>query len=79
MPGGGHRFGFVGKEPPVFPAGIGLLFVNTFALLVLDFGAKYVLPKASPQFAALGLLIVGLLIMAAIVTIFMLNGFPHAF
>jgi hypothetical protein len=47
MPGGGHRFEFVGKEPPVFLAAIGLLFVNTFVLLLLAFGAKYVLPKAS--------------------------------
>ena len=49
MPGGGHRFEFVGKEPPVFLAASGLLFVNTFVLLLLDFGAKYVLPKASPN------------------------------
>ena len=31
----------------MFLAAIGLLFVNTFVLLLLDFGAKYVLPKAS--------------------------------
>lgn len=49
MPGGGHRFEFVGKEPPVFLAAIGLLFVNTFVLLLLTFSAKYVLPKASPN------------------------------
>jgi hypothetical protein len=48
MPGGGrHRFYFVGKEPLVL-RGVGtLLFVNTFLLLTLTFGAKYFLPKAS--------------------------------
>ena len=49
MPGGGrHRFEFVGKEPPVFRVFVTLLFVNTFVLLSLDFGAKHFLPKAPP-------------------------------
>jgi hypothetical protein len=48
MPGaGGHRFEFVGKEPLVLRVVISLLFVNTFLMLLLTFGAKYVLPKAS--------------------------------
>jgi hypothetical protein len=45
--GGGHGFYFVGKEPLVMRVVTTLLFVNTFLLLVLDFGAKYFLPKAS--------------------------------
>ena len=49
MPGGGHRFEFVGKEPPMFRAASGLLFVNTFIALLLTLSAKYVLPKASPN------------------------------
>jgi hypothetical protein len=48
MPGfGGHRFYFVGKEPLVLRVVGTLLFVNTFLLLTLAFGAKYFLPKAS--------------------------------
>ena len=47
MPGGGHRFEFVGKDPVVFRVVVTLLFVNTFLFLSLDFGAKYFLPKAS--------------------------------
>ena len=48
MPGaGGHRFYFVGKVPVVFRVVATLLFVNTFLILVLPFGAKYFLPKAS--------------------------------
>ena len=48
MPGGGrHRFEFVGKEPLVFWVFATLLFANAFLSLLLDFGAKYFLPKAS--------------------------------
>jgi hypothetical protein len=48
MPGaGGHRFEFVGKEPFVFWVVTALLFVNTLLFLVLEFVAKYLLPKAS--------------------------------
>jgi len=48
MPGaGGHRFYFVGKEPLVLRVIFALLFVNTFLLLFLGFGAKYFLPKAA--------------------------------
>jgi hypothetical protein len=48
MPGaGGHRFEFVGKEPFVFLFVTTLLFVNTFLLFMLGFGAKYLLSKAS--------------------------------
>jgi hypothetical protein len=37
----------VGKQPLVWLLVATLLFVNTFLSLVLDFGAKYFLPKAS--------------------------------
>ncbi len=47
MPGGRHQFEFVGKEPLVFWVVATLLFVNTFLLLLLDFGARHFLPKAS--------------------------------
>ena len=52
MPGGGqHRFEFMGKEPLVLLFATGLLFVNTFLALLLTFGAKYFLPKASLNLA----------------------------
>jgi hypothetical protein len=44
-----HRFQFEGKTPFVFLAVVSLLFVNTLLILLLEFGAKYVLPKASPD------------------------------
>jgi hypothetical protein len=47
MPGGRHRFEFVGKEPFVFWVVASLLFANTFVGLMLRFVAKYFLPKAS--------------------------------
>jgi hypothetical protein len=47
MPGGRHRFEFAGKEPLVLWVVATLLFVNTFLSLLLDFGSKYFLPKAS--------------------------------
>jgi hypothetical protein len=48
MPGAGrHRFYFVGEEPLAFRIVFALLFVNTFLFLLMDFGAKYLLPKAS--------------------------------
>ena len=47
MPGGRHRFEFVGKEPLVFWVVATLLFANTFLMLLLEFGAKYFLPQAS--------------------------------
>jgi hypothetical protein len=48
MPGaGGHRFYFVGREPLVLRVVATLFVVNTFLFLSLDFGAKYLLPKAS--------------------------------
>ena len=38
---------FVGKEPLVLWVVVSLLFANTFLMLLLEFGAKYVLPNAS--------------------------------
>jgi hypothetical protein len=50
MPGaGGHRFYFVGNEPVALRAAVTLLLANTFAMLFLDFGAKYFLPKTNPS------------------------------
>jgi|SRR5208283_468743 len=49
MPGGRHRFEFVGKEPLVLWVVASLLFANTFLFLLFGFGAKYFLPKASPS------------------------------
>jgi hypothetical protein len=45
MPGGRHRFEFVGKEPLIFWVVASLLFANTALMLLLDFGGKYFLPK----------------------------------
>jgi hypothetical protein len=47
MLGGRHRFEFVGKEPLVLWVVVSLLFANTFLMLLLQFGAKYLLPIAS--------------------------------
>jgi hypothetical protein len=47
MPGGRHKFEFVGKDPLVFRVIVTLLFINTLFLLSFGFGAKYFLPKAS--------------------------------
>jgi hypothetical protein len=48
MPGGGrHRFEFVDKEPLVLWVVAMLLILNTCLGLLLEFGAKYFLPKAS--------------------------------
>jgi hypothetical protein len=47
MPGGRHKFEFVGKDPLVFRVIVTLLFINTLFFLSLGFGAKYFLPKAS--------------------------------
>jgi hypothetical protein len=48
MPGGGrHRFEFVDKEPLVLWVVATLLILNTFLGMLLTFGAKYFLPKAS--------------------------------
>lgn len=47
MPGGGHRFVIEGKQPIALLVAVSLLFANTFLFLILPFGAKYFLPKAS--------------------------------
>jgi hypothetical protein len=48
MPGfGRHRFQFIGEEPVVLWVVTGLFFLNVFLMLFLEFGAKYLLPKAS--------------------------------
>jgi hypothetical protein len=40
MPGGRHKFEFVGKDPLVFRVIVTLLFINTLFLLSFGFGAK---------------------------------------
>jgi len=47
MPGGRHQFEFEGKEPLAFRLVTALLFANTLFLMLIDFGAKYFLSKAS--------------------------------
>jgi hypothetical protein len=48
MPGlGRHRFEFVDKEPLMLWVVASLLLANTFLLLLVDFAAKYFLPRAS--------------------------------
>jgi hypothetical protein len=49
MPGAGHRFYFLGKEPLAFRVLILLLFLNTFLMLLLEFAGKYFLPKSLPD------------------------------
>ena len=49
MPGGRHRFEFVGKEPLVFWIATALLFANTVLMLTLDFGGKYFFPRHAPE------------------------------
>jgi hypothetical protein len=45
--GAGHRFVIEGKQPIVFLVAVGLLFANTFLLLLLPFGAEHLLSKGS--------------------------------
>jgi hypothetical protein len=47
MPGGRHRFEFVGKEPFAYWVVTALVFANAFLMLLLEFGAKYFLPQTS--------------------------------
>ena len=49
MPGGQHRFEFVDKEPLALWVIATLVFVNTFLMLLLEFAAKYFLPRTSPN------------------------------
>ena len=53
MPGHGqHRFYFAGKQPVVLWVAYTLLFINTFLGLSVDFGAKYLVPRASASLPA---------------------------
>ena len=49
MPGGRHKFYFVGKAPLVFSVAASLLFANTFLILLLEFAGKYILPNKIPE------------------------------
>ena len=49
MPGGLHKFEFVGREPLALWVTASLLFANTGLMLSLDFGSKYFHPKHAPN------------------------------
>jgi hypothetical protein len=49
MPGGQHKFEFVGKEPLVLWIVTSLLFANTALMLSLEFGSKHFFPKHAPE------------------------------
>lgn len=49
MPGGRHKFYFVGKAPLVFSMAISLLLANTFLMLLLEFAGRYILPQKPPE------------------------------
>jgi hypothetical protein len=50
MPGGRHKFEFVGTEPPAFRIVVALLFVNTVLMIALHLdNAKYVLREHFPS------------------------------
>lgn len=49
MPGGQHKFEFVGKEPLALWIVAALLFANTALMLLLEFGRMYILPQHAPE------------------------------
>lgn len=49
MPGGQHRFEFVGTEPLAVWIVVSLIFANTLLMSLLEFGSRYVLPERVPQ------------------------------
>jgi hypothetical protein len=49
MPGAGRRYDFIGKQPLIFTILVVLLLGNTFLSLGLDFFARYLFPKCSPN------------------------------
>jgi hypothetical protein len=49
MPGGRHKFEFVGRAPLALWVLASLLFANTGLMLSLDFGSKYFHPKQAPK------------------------------
>lgn len=47
MPGGQHRFEFEGKEPLALWFVVTPLILNSFLIVLMEFGARYFLPKAT--------------------------------
>lgn len=75
MPGGGHRFEFVGKEPLAFRVIASLLFVNTILMLTLNFGGRYFLPKQAPHIVSWysdRSIVIQFVLMALLVSIFVI-------
>jgi len=48
MPGGQHKFEFLGNEPLALWIVVALLFANTALMLLLEFGRKYIVPQPAP-------------------------------
>jgi hypothetical protein len=51
IPGGQHRFEFVGKEPLAFWVVASLLFANTVLMLFPESSSKYILAQRAPEVA----------------------------
>lgn len=49
MPGGQHKFEFLGNEPLPLWIVAALLFANTALMLSLEFGRKYIIPQPAPE------------------------------
>jgi hypothetical protein len=49
MPGGQHKFEFMGNEPLALWIVAALLFANTALMLLLEFGRKYIVPRHAPE------------------------------
>lgn len=51
MPGGPHRFEFVGKEPLVLWVVVSLLFANIVLMLLPEASEKYLFARVAPEAA----------------------------
>jgi hypothetical protein len=49
MPGAGHRFQFIGKQPVIFTVSLGLLFANGASSLALGFFVRHFVPQNLPN------------------------------
>jgi hypothetical protein len=49
MPGGQHKFEFVGNEPLALWIVAALLFANTALMLLLEFGRRHIVPQHTPE------------------------------
>jgi hypothetical protein len=76
MPGGRHKFEFVGKEPLALWVSASLLFANTVLMLSLDFGSKYFHPTQASKILSwysdhsIAIQIILLVLLAAVFIIF---------